>query len=80
MNRTEHATLTNEDPCKLIDIVTMFIKMHKGVIFDDKYLDTSGLDGFMRMPMSVESFTIPEELSAALSNTINNFKGVQPAG
>lgn len=56
----------------------MFVKMHKGTVFDDKYLDTLGLDGFFRMPMSVESFTIPEELSAALSTTITDFKGIQP--
>ena len=57
----------------------MFIRMHKGTVFDDKYLDTLGLDGYLRLPMSIESFTIPEELSAAMNKTINDFKGVAPA-
>ena len=29
--------------------------------------------------MSIESFTIPEELSAAMTKSISNFKGVTPA-
>ena len=57
----------------------MFIRMHKGIDFDDKYLDTLRLDGYLRLPMSIESFTIPEELSAAMNKTINQFKGVAPS-
>ena len=60
----------------MVEIQTMFVKMHKGTVYNDKFLDTVGLDGFLRIPMSVESFTVPEELSTALSKTVNEFKGV----
>ena len=78
-NRTNHETLNNDDPCKMVEIQTMFIKMHKGTEFDDKYLEQCGLDGYLRLPMSVESFTIPEELSAAMKSVINNFRGITTA-
>ena len=59
-SRTEHATLTNEDPCKLAEIQTMFIKMSRGVVYNQKFLEKHGLDGYLKVPMSVESYTIPD--------------------
>ena len=51
--------------------------MQKGMEFGDNFLDKNGLDGYLKLPMSVESFTIPEELSAALKTTISKFKGIK---
>ena len=55
----------------------MFLKMHRGVEFDDEYLFRHGLDGYLKIPMSIESFKIPEELAVSLSRTITNFKGIK---
>ena len=38
----------------------MFIRMSKGVVYDQKFLDKQGIDGFLRIPMSIESYTIPD--------------------
>ena len=58
----------------------MFIKMSKGVVYDQRFLDKHGLDGFLKIPMSIESYTIPKTLSVQLDNLITNFKGVCPKG
>jgi hypothetical protein len=44
----------------------MFINMHKGVVFDDRWLSTMQVDGFLTLPMSVESFDLPEDLKTAI--------------
>ena len=58
----------------------MFIKMSSGVTYDATFLNINGLDGFLRLPMSIESFTIPEELSSQLKHMITSFKGVSNDG
>jgi len=50
--------------------------LNKGVQFDDKFLAQSGLDGYMRLPMSNESLELPEELLTAMTNVIEKFRGV----
>ena len=37
----------------------MFLKMSKGEIFNDIFLRKHQMDGFLRVPMSVESFKVP---------------------
>ena len=58
----------------------MFIKMSRGVVYDQKFLEKHGLDGYLKVPMSVESCNIPDQLSAQLQNMIHNFKGIAPKG
>ena len=64
----------------MAEIQTMFIRMNKGVCYDQNFLDKHGLDGFMKIPMSIESFTIPDQLAEELKNMITNFKGISPPG
>ena len=33
-NRTTHETLDNDDPVKTVEVQSMFIKMHKGTIYN----------------------------------------------
>ena len=65
-NRKDHATLSNESPNKLVEVQTMFINMHKRVEFDTKWLDTMGVDEYLTLKMSVESFDLPSDLSSAI--------------
>ena len=37
----------------------MFLKMNQDVVFDDYFLRKNQLDGFLKVPMSVESFELP---------------------
>ena len=37
----------------------MFLKMSKGENFNDIFLRKHQIDGFLRVPMSVESFEVP---------------------
>ena len=54
----------------------MFINMHKRVTFDDKWLDTMGVDHFLTLPMSVESFQVPDDLKTTIQKMINGFTGI----
>ena len=40
----------------------MFLKMNRGLVFNDDFLRKNRMDGFLRVPMSVESFTLPADL------------------
>ena len=79
-NRKEHATLTNEDPHKLAEVQTMFINMHKSAVYDENFLDAMQIDGFLTLPMSVESFDLPEDLKTAIQKMIHNFIGIAGEG
>ena len=48
-------------------------------VWNDKYLEDGGLDGFLRLPMSEESFPVPEELKAAMRTVYYSSKGVNQA-
>jgi hypothetical protein len=74
--RTEHSTLDNKDPVKLVEIQTMFMLLNREVKFDQKFIDDEELDGFLKLPMSNESITIPNELLEALTKIMINFRGV----
>ena len=43
----------------------MFLKMNEGVKFDLGFQTRNCLDGFLRVPMSVETFEVPDELKKA---------------
>ena len=60
----------------MLDVQTMFLKMCKGMIFDDEFLSRNQMDGFLRVPMSVESFEVPQELINTLNKCFNEFAGV----
>jgi hypothetical protein len=55
----------------------MFLKFNDGVVFDDNFLHRNGLDGYLRVPMSVESFEVSTELKAALEKMLKSFRGVE---
>jgi hypothetical protein len=40
----------------------MFLNLNKGAIFDEQFLVRNALDGYLKVPMSVESFEVPQEL------------------
>lgn len=78
--RTDHETLDNSDPHNMIEIQTMFLKMARGVVFDDGFLVKHELDGFLRVPMSVETFEVPTPLINAFRAMMNTFSGVGQEG
>lgn len=45
-------------------------------MFDSDFLQRTGLDGYLRIPMSNEQIQVPEELLAAVGQVIESFKGV----
>jgi hypothetical protein len=54
----------------------MFLKMCKGMVFDDAFLKKHQMDGFIRVPMSVESFELPAYLINTLNMCLNEFAGI----
>ena len=54
----------------------MFINMHKRVEFDRNWLKAMGVDDFLTLKMSVESFSLPEDLSSAIKKMILSFTGI----
>ena len=60
----------------MLDIQTMFLRMYRGQILDERFLSRHELDGFLQVPMSVETFTLPEDLIDALRTMINSFAGI----
>ena len=60
----------------MLDIQTMFLRMYRGQILDERFLSSHELDGFLQVPMSVETFTLPEDLIDALRTMIDSFAGV----
>jgi hypothetical protein len=54
----------------------MFLKMTRGVVFDDRFLIKHELDGFLRVPMSVETFELPTTLINSFKTMMNTFSGV----
>mmetsp|Transcript_7299 Transcript_7299/g.10284 ORF Transcript_7299/g.10284 Transcript_7299/m.10284 type:complete len:109 (+) Transcript_7299:2218-2544(+) len=74
--RTDHQTLSNEDPHQMVDVQTMFLRMNKYLFFNDTFLCKHQMDGFLRVQMSVETFTLPDTLIAKLNDVLENFAGV----
>ncbi len=54
----------------------MFLQLSKNVIFDENFKRTTGLDGYLKLPMSNESIVIPDDLVQSLVNMLSGFKGV----
>ena len=54
----------------------MFMLLNRGVQFDEKFLISNGLDGYLRIPLSDEQVKPPQELLTSLKNVFNAFKGV----
>jgi len=60
----------------MLDVQTMFLKMNRGVRFDDAFLHKHQMDAFLRVPMSVETFQLPETFIKSLNAMIDEFAGV----
>jgi hypothetical protein len=58
-SRKDHETLDNSDPVKMVEVQCMFMKFNEGVVYDDAFLRRNGLDGYLRVPMSIETFEVP---------------------
>ena len=58
----------------------MFINMHKGAMYDQDWLDATRVDDFLILPMSVESYDLPEDLKTAIQDMIYNFVGIAGEG
>ena len=54
----------------------MFLKMNKGLVFDNDFLRKHQMDGFLRVPMSVESFELPTTLHNILDQMLDQFGGI----
>lgn len=54
----------------------MFLQMSSHVYFNEAFLRKNALDGFLRIPMSVESFEVPEDLKEAFEKSLEGFRGV----
>ena len=53
----------------------MMVRMARRVVWNDAFLKERNLDGFLRLPISEESFTVPDELKAAMRKVYYTFKG-----
>lgn len=54
----------------------MFMLLNKGLDFGDSFLVRTGLDGYLRLPMSNEQVVIPAELIESLIDNLKNYQGV----
>ena len=54
----------------------MFLKMNRNQVFNQAFLDKNSLDGFLKVPMSVDSFTLPDELVNLFKKMHNEFGGI----
>lgn len=50
--------------------------MNEGVKFDLGFQTRNCLDGFLRVPMSVETFEVPDELKKAFEQLQQSFRGI----
>lgn len=75
-SRSNHQTLDNKDPLALIEIQIMFMFLNKGIQFDKDFLQSTGLDGFITLPMSNEKVVIPDDLIESLLQNLQNYRGV----
>ena len=76
LERTDHETLDNSDPNNLIEVQTMFLGLSKNQRFDETLLRKNKLSGYLKVPMSVEGFAVPDALKAAFGEMFNNFAGI----
>ena len=60
----------------MIEVQTMFLKMMSGVSFNQAFLDKHQIDGFLKVPMSVESFEVPQSMIAAAKSMLDEFAGI----
>ena len=60
----------------MVDVQTMFLKMNRNLVFDENFLFKNQVDGFLRVPMSVESFELPQPLISSFKAMVNTFAGV----
>jgi len=54
----------------------MFILLNKHVVFDKSFLQQTGADAFLTLPMSNEQILVPEELLRSLLEVLQGHKGI----
>ena len=50
--------------------------MNRGLAWNNEFLRKNELDGFLKVPMSVDSFTLPEVFPNMFKKMINEFAGI----
>jgi len=60
----------------MLDIQQMFIKMCKGMVLDEDFLRRNQMDGYLKVPLSVESFELPDSIINTVNMTLNEFAGI----
>jgi len=50
--------------------------MNRGLEWNNEFLRKHSLDGFLKVPMSVESFTLPSPLVNQFKKIVNEFAGI----
>jgi len=54
----------------------MFLSMTKGARYDESLLSHIGVDGLLTVPVSVESFLVPQDILSSFFTCLASFKGV----
>lgn len=65
LNRSSHPTLNADNPTKLVEVLSHFVKQLRYVYFDEKFLESNKLDGFIEVPMTDNEIDVPPELVAS---------------
>ena len=65
-----------DDPHNMLEVQLMFLRMSRNEVFNDSFLRKHQIDGFLRVPMSVESFELPQELINCFKQLFNGFAGI----
>ena len=50
--------------------------MCKGMVFDEEFLKRNQMDGYLKVPLSVENFELPDSIINTVNMTLNEFAGV----
>ena len=67
-SRTDHETLDNSNPVNTLEVQTMFLRLNQRANFNQQFVNKSGIDGLLEIPLGNESIELPESLSNAVYN------------
>jgi len=46
------------------------------MVFDEDFLQRNQMDGYLKVPLSVESFELPDSIINTVNMTLNEFAGI----
>lgn len=85
LDRSDHETLTNEDPSLLARVQVSFFKAYKGLRFDGEdgkhFLIDHGLDDMIRVPLTLEhpDIDVPFNMQVCIEKCLKLTQGMGPA-